>query len=324
MFDRLIKSINKSKYSDSDFEEKINRQTILTLDEISELLLIPLYNLNIPEQHTLTTLGDYQSIYRGHGVEFEELRPYIAGDDVRKIDWRATARADKPYVRVHRLEQRASILIYLDYSITMQFGTRVRLKLTQATRLAILLISRAYKKDINVTIALYNGKQTHYFRKSDAGNSTLGLIQLINNFYYASDTGNNPQSSYYKSLESILHTPLKFERLYILSDFSHLSQALLPILANISNLRKLSLIRIFDKKEYKLPKLGRVVFFDVVNKHYLNIDSKSTSKYKEFLDHMKWREVAHKKLLNKIGLNFESCAANENTHDFFMRSRMNL
>jgi uncharacterized protein (DUF58 family) len=87
--------------------------------------------------------GDYRSAFRGGGVEFEESRPYVPGDDVRDLDWNATARTGEPYVKRFREERDLLLLIGLDVSASMRFGSTGRAKAAVAAHAAALLAAAA-------------------------------------------------------------------------------------------------------------------------------------------------------------------------------------
>lgn len=87
--------------------------------------------------------GAYSSAFRGGGVEFEELRPYVPGDDVRALDWNATARTGSPFVRRFREERDQTLLLLLDVSASMRFGAGGRSKATHAAHVAALLAATA-------------------------------------------------------------------------------------------------------------------------------------------------------------------------------------
>jgi len=87
--------------------------------------------------------GNYASAFRGGGLEFEETRPYVAGDDVRSIDWVATARIGEPYVKCFREERNHTLLFALDKSASMRFGAVGRSKAAFATRAIALLAAAA-------------------------------------------------------------------------------------------------------------------------------------------------------------------------------------
>ena len=88
-------------------------------------------------------VGAWRSAFRGGGVEFEESRPYVPGDDVRAIDWNATARTDTPWVKRFREERSCTLLIALDASASMAFGTTGRTKAQTAAHAAALLAASA-------------------------------------------------------------------------------------------------------------------------------------------------------------------------------------
>lgn len=83
--------------------------------------------------------GDYRSPFRGRGLEFEEVREYVAGDDVRNIDWRVTARTGSPYIKLYSEERERSVIVCIDRNDSMQFGTRGTFKSVQAGRVAALI-----------------------------------------------------------------------------------------------------------------------------------------------------------------------------------------
>jgi uncharacterized protein (DUF58 family) len=84
-------------------------------------------------------IGDYKSPFRGQGMEFEEVREYVAGDDVRNIDWRVTARTGSAHVKIFTEERERTVLICVDANDTMRFGTKGTFKSIQAARAAALI-----------------------------------------------------------------------------------------------------------------------------------------------------------------------------------------
>src|ERR1700744_1672482 len=90
-------------------------------------------------QSMAASFGDYSSPFRGQGLEFHEVREYRFGDDIRNIDWRVTARTDKPYVKVFTEERERTVILCIDANAAMRFGTRGTFKSVQAARAASLL-----------------------------------------------------------------------------------------------------------------------------------------------------------------------------------------
>lgn len=100
--------------------------------------------------------GRYASRLRGRGLNFEELRHYHPGDDIRTMDWKVTARTRKPYVRVYTEEKDRSVLLIVDQRINMFFGTRDRLKSVTAAELAALGLWRAVDVGDRVGAVVFN------------------------------------------------------------------------------------------------------------------------------------------------------------------------
>ncbi len=298
--------------------------TVLNDIEIKELLTEYFSaRMRAPEQKSLNIQGEYLSSMRGTGLEFEELRLYQPGDDVRSIDWKTTARLDKPYVRINKREQHSSILIYLDFSNSMHFGTQVRLKSSQAARLAVLLIAKGLKQEIEITIAVYNGVQIDFYKKKSGSKHILELISNINK----STLKTKPietKSRFAKSLEGIATLPKNYENIYIMSDFKNFTRATLPSIARLASSGIVKLIKITDPVEYKLPKIGNTNFFDIASNKYLKINTNSSKLRKELLKGMELRDTAHKIIAEEIGLKIEHCSTTDNTMNFFIRTEMNL
>src|SRR5579871_3200956 len=101
------------------------------------------------------THGDYASLFHGLGVEFETVRPYVIGDDVRYIDWRVTARSGKPHIKTFRAECDRNVLVVVDANAYMRFGTRNTFKSVQAAKTAALLCWKSLQQQDRVGGAVF-------------------------------------------------------------------------------------------------------------------------------------------------------------------------
>jgi uncharacterized protein (DUF58 family) len=102
--------------------------------------------------------GGYASAFRGGGLEFEESRPYVPGDDVRQIDWNATARSGEPFVKRFREERDQTLLLLLDCSASMGFGTAGRTKAELAALVAALLAAAAHRVRDRVGLVAFSDR----------------------------------------------------------------------------------------------------------------------------------------------------------------------
>lgn len=114
--------------------------------------------------------GEFLSLFHGHGMEYEESRKYAFGDDMRRIDWKVTARSDQAYVKVFREEREINFLILLDVSRSMCFGVGERTKLDVASELAALMALVAEKRGDRVGVLVFSD-QLHYLEAPKKGKS---------------------------------------------------------------------------------------------------------------------------------------------------------
>jgi len=120
--------------------------------------------------------GQYKSAFRGQGVEFEEVREYAEGDDVRTIDWNVTARAGKPYVKRFSEERERSLLFMLDASASNLFGSR-RSRLEATTEIATALMFSALKNNDKVGLLVFADGVKKYFPPRKGKNYVLRLTR---------------------------------------------------------------------------------------------------------------------------------------------------
>src|SRR5580693_6400152 len=109
--------------------------------------------------------GRRASHVRGRGLDFEELRSYVAGDDVRSIDWRVTARMQKPYVRVYSEERDRPTVLVVDQRINMFFGSRVSMKSVVASEAAALAAWHVVQQGDRVGALVFNDEEIEEVRK---------------------------------------------------------------------------------------------------------------------------------------------------------------
>lgn len=123
--------------------------------------------------------GAYRSTFRGQGIEFEEVRPYVPGDDVRAIDWNVTARTGDPYVKTYREERELTVHLLVDSGLTMDFGTRRWTKREAAAQLAGLVSLVALRNQDRVGLTLFGRDQEVYLRASKGSHHVLRIIREV-------------------------------------------------------------------------------------------------------------------------------------------------
>jgi uncharacterized protein (DUF58 family) len=121
--------------------------------------------------------GEYQSVFKGQGMEFAEVREYQAGDDVRSIDWNVTARMRHPYVKKHVEERELTVLLAVDLSGSEQFGTRGRFKAELATEIAAVLALSAIRNNDRVGLLVFSDHVEHFVPPKKGRRHVLRLIR---------------------------------------------------------------------------------------------------------------------------------------------------
>lgn len=102
--------------------------------------------------------GQYRSAFKGRGMEFEEVRPYLFGDDVRSIDWNVSARVGEPHVKVYREERELTVMLAVDLSGSLSFGTRSELKRELVAEVAATLAFSAIRSNDRVGMLLFTDR----------------------------------------------------------------------------------------------------------------------------------------------------------------------
>src|SRR3984957_6529164 len=123
--------------------------------------------------------GRRTSHVRGRGLDFEELRNYVSGDDVRSIDWRVTARMQKPFIRVYSEGRDRPTLLVVDQRINMFFGSRVSMKSVVAAEISALAAWRVFQQGDRIGAFVFNDEKTEEVRMQSSRASVFRILDHI-------------------------------------------------------------------------------------------------------------------------------------------------
>lgn len=194
--------------------------------KLSDLLALQCYAQSIRYRlHSYTTrLGNHRSKLRGRGMDFTEARNYQAGDEVRHMEWRVTARTGRPHVKVYQEEKERPVVILTDFSPSMYFGTRTAFKSLVATRLASILAWTAVKQGDRVGGLIFSARSHHEFMPRGRQAGILPLLAALSRYTNEFALYND----YISDSQSLNHALLRLRRVakpgsivVILSDFYH-------------------------------------------------------------------------------------------------------
>ena len=123
--------------------------------------------------------GEYISVFKGRGVEFDEVRPYVPGDDVRTIDWKVTARTGQPYVKRYVEERQLTLMLMADVSMSQNFGSGARTKREATAELCALLAFSAIRNDDKVGLTLFHGGIEQYIPARKGQKHALRVVREV-------------------------------------------------------------------------------------------------------------------------------------------------
>lgn len=213
--------------------------------------------------------GLHQSKIRGRGIDFEEFRPYQAGDDIRTIDWRVTARTGKPFTKVFREERERPVIIAVDQSSSMFFGSQTAFKSVIAAQAAAIFCWLAVDNGDRVGGLVYGDNDFSLVRPRRSRRSALHLLNQIQqyNAALAADLSNRQrQSSEANSLATALGRIRRITKpgstVYLISDFTGLNEAAFQYLSQMTLHNNVVCCFVYDALEENLPVPGNYSITD--------------------------------------------------------------
>ena len=203
---------------------------------------------------TFDLVGSYRSAFRGHGIEFEEVREYAPGDEIRRIDWKVTARRGTPYIKTYREERELSVLLALDISGSMFTGSRQQLRSRLMAQVSALLALIATRNNDRIGLLTFSDK-IEQFHPPARGRKPLTRILGDILLPLASGSRSNELTSHQTSLtavsEFILRTVRRHTIIFVISDF--FSNGYQDAFAKLAHNHELVTIRCLDKLDFSLP-----------------------------------------------------------------------
>ncbi|MBR2299743.1 MAG: DUF58 domain-containing protein [Alphaproteobacteria bacterium] len=200
--------------------------------------------------------GDSKSAFKGRGIEFEEVRSYQFGDDVRDIDWRVTARKNQPFTKVYVEEKDREVYVWLDLSQKMYFGTKGALKSVTAAKTAALIgwLSLSYKDRFG--LALYTGAQTYLFDAERGQEHFLSVLKKIENVCKDNLSSVKDTQSVQKSLQLLQKKATRNAVVFLVGSFSDIMPNDLNQVLNLMQTGEVYMADIYDSLEAFAPPSG--------------------------------------------------------------------
>lgn len=258
--------------------------------------------------------GQYHSAFKGRGMAFAEVREYQFGDDVRDIDWNVTARFRKPYVKVFEEERELTVMLLVDVSESLDFGTSSRMKSEMATEIAATIAYSAIQNNDKIGVVFFSDRIEKYIPPKKGRKHILYIIREMLDFKPESrktDIGG--------AMEFFTRVMKRRTTAFVLSDFYDRHDFFKQMqIAN--NKHDVMAIQVYDKWAKALPDVGLVKVVDAESGHEMYVD---TSSKKVRVAHARYwieRQQMLKDTLSRANVDWVSVA----TDDDYVKAMMHL
>lgn len=239
--------------------------------------------------------GEYHSVFKGRGMEFSEVREYQVGDDIRNIDWNVTARYGHPFVKIFEEERELTVMLLVDMSGSLMFGSYEKTKQRIAAELSAILAFSAMKNNDKVGLILFTDQIEKFVPPRKGKSHVLRIIREVLSF---EPQGNKTDLK--GALEYFHHTIKKKSIVFLLSDF--IDQEYEKILKIVGKKHDLIGMLLEDPRERELPKAGLIKFKDSETNEIRWLDTSSKKVQNWFNGYVKDTEEFRRDLFVKSKL----------------------
>ena len=241
--------------------------------------------------------GQYHSVFKGRGMAFDEVRPYQPGDDIRVIDWNVTARMNELYVKQFIEERELTVMLLVDASASLAFGTRERFKSELAAEISGLLAFSAIKNNDRVGLIMFTDRIERFVPPKKGTKHVLRVVSEVLSFV--------PQSSgtdISVALEFLSRVTKRKSVAFLVSDF--MARGYESALKVAHRRHDLVSIVLRDPMEHRLPDVGIAAFEDAESGEVILFDTTSRRAREKVTDAMEtlWQE--QRKLFKQHRIDF--------------------
>ena len=258
--------------------------------------------------------GQYHSAFKGRGMAFAEVREYQFGDDVRDIDWNVTARFRKPYVKVFEEERELTVMLLVDVSGSLDFGTHSRMKSEMATEIAATIAYSAIQNNDKIGVVFFSDRIEKYIPPKKGRKHILYIIREMLDFKPESrktDIGG--------AMEFFTRVMKRRTTAFVLSDFYDRHDFFKQMqIAN--NKHDVMAIQVYDKWAKALPDVGLVKVVDAESGHEMYVDTSSKKVRAAHARYWIERQQMLKDTLSRANVDWVSVA----TDDDYVKAMMHL
>ena len=249
--------------------------------------------------------GQYHSAFKGRGMAFSEVRAYQYGDDVRDIDWNVTARFHRPYVKVFEEERELTVMLLIDVSGSLDFGTKRQMKRDMVTEIAATIAFSAIQNNDKIGVVFFSDHIEKYIPPKKGRKHILYIIRELLDFKPESKRTDIKQA-----LEFLTSVAKRRCTAFVLSDF-YVQQDFLQTIQICNRKHDVVAVQVYDQRARELPDIGlmRVVDAETGFEQYIDTSSK---RLRQAHQHY-WmnRQQQLRETMNKSNVDMISIATND-------------
>lgn len=249
--------------------------------------------------------GEYHSVFKGRGMEFSEVREYQYGDDIRNIDWNVTARFGHPFVKIFEEERELTVVLCVDMSGSLNYGTLEKTKQRVAAELSAILAFSALKNNDKVGLLLFTDKIEKFIAPRKGNKHVLRLVREVLSF--------EPQAkrtNIKAALEYLNNAVKKRAIVFLLSDYFDTGYD--KILRTVGKRHDLIGVVIHDRTESVIPSIGLVKLKDAETGDERWVDTSDKNFKLQLLRKRIEHDKLRKSLFNSSGLDSIEVQAGQN------------
>lgn len=246
--------------------------------------------------------GQYHSAFKGRGMAFSEVREYQFGDDVRDIDWNVTARFHRPFVKVFEEERELTVMLMIDVSGSLDFGTRSQMKREMVTEMAATLAFSAIQNNDKIGVIFFSDRIEKYIPPKKGKKHVLYIIREVLDFQPESKKTDISQA-----LEFLGQVMKRKCTAFVMSDFYDRKPFLKPLQVCRSK-HDLMAIQVYDPIMKMLPDVGLLRVRDAETGHEMYIDTSSKALRTAHSKYWQERSADLKQTFAKSSVDFVSVA----------------
>ena len=249
--------------------------------------------------------GRYHSAFKGRGMAFSEVREYEFGDDVRDIDWNVTARFHRPYVKVFEEEREMTVMLLIDVSGSLDFGTQKQMKRDMVTEIAATIAFSAIQNNDKIGVIFFSDKIEKYIPPKKGRKHILYIIREMLDFHPESKRTDVKQA-----VEFLSSVQKRRTTAFILSDFyvRHDFQQSLQI---CNRKHDVVAIQVYDVRAKELPDVGLMKVVDAETGFEQYVDTGSRKLRQAYQRYWMGRQAELYETFNKSNVDHVSIATNE-------------